>query len=285
MARPFFEESIIECARMGSDYSESYDVVETQTKSGDTYAHIAHPYPVFRMTMDFANTARDIYREDITALYHKCQGTFAGFRARHHQDFSTNNYIDAPTAFDQICTGLTATNYQICRWYGAQGDTTQSHRRIKKPVDGTALVSIGVDVVTDGFSVDYATGVVTFTDSTFAISAIALGANTTITAVGHTYHAGDSVALSGIVGTAELNGMRAQVLGVSGDDFTLDIDSTAFTAYTSGGDTHTAPLEAETVCAGCYFDLPVHFIDALNGNYSNANVISGSFMIEELLNP
>lgn len=287
MARPFFEESILECARMGSDYSESYAVTETQTASGDSYAHLAHPYPVFRMTMDFANTDRAKYREDITSLYHKCQGSLAGFRARHHQDYSTNNFVDVPTATDQYCLPTdVAGQYQIVRWYHTQGDRSKSHRRIRKPVAGTVLVSIDGQPVTAGVAVSNTTGVITFTDVSRTITGISQAAQAVVTISGtNPYQVGDWVYISGVVGMTEINGSRYLVTSRTSSTITLAVNSTGFTEYTSGGNTHTAPQGSEIVRAGCYFDIPVHFIEDLNGNYSNANVVSGSFMVEELLNP
>jgi hypothetical protein len=171
------------------------------------------------------------------------------------------------------------------RWYGTQGDTTQSHRRIKKPIGGTEKVAIAGLPVDTNWSADSTTGVVTFTDVTYPITGITLGATTVVDVVAHTYSVGDTVAFSGIVGTTELNGLRGVVSAMTLDTITVAIDSALFTPYDSGGATHSAPLESETVTAGCYFDLPVHFVEPLNGSYNNANVVSGSLMIEELLNP
>ncbi|GAB3099674.1 hypothetical protein G8770_03525 [Aestuariicella hydrocarbonica] len=287
MARPFFEASILECARMGSDYSEHYSVTESQTSSGDTYAKLDHPYPVLRMTFDLSNTHRDKYREDVTTLYHKCQGQFGGFRLRHDQDYSTNNYVDVPTATDQICLATATANvFQMVRWYGTQGDPTQAHRRLRKPVVGTGLVSIEGVTIASGYSIDYTTGEITFTNKTDTITGINKGITTTINTIAHPYAIGDFVHVSGVVGMTEINGLRGTVLSVPDvDNIIIDIDSSAFTDYVSDGTLNTTPQTGETVRTGAYFDIPVHFMDALNGNYNNANVVSGSFALEELLNP
>lgn len=76
------------------------------------------------------------------------------------------------------------------------------------------------------------------------ITAIGLGATTQITAAYHGYEAGDQVYFSGIEGTVELNGKFGTVLTVIDDDnFTVDIDSTGFSAFTAdnGGTTRAAP--------------------------------------------
>lgn len=70
------------------------------------------------------------------------------------------------------------------------------------------------------------------------ITAITLGATTTIAAAYHAYSVGDQVYFSGVLGTVELNGRIGRVTAV-GDagHFTVDIDSTLFTPFTgdSGG--------------------------------------------------
>jgi hypothetical protein len=70
------------------------------------------------------------------------------------------------------------------------------------------------------------------------ISAINLGSPTQITAVGHGLVVGDYVIFSNIVGTVELNGKIGKVVQViDADNFTVNIDSTTFTAYSSAGNT------------------------------------------------
>lgn len=66
------------------------------------------------------------------------------------------------------------------------------------------------------------------------ITAIALGATTILTAT-NTFTAGDFVTISGVVGTTELNNNTYKILAATGTTITLDVDSTDFTAYISGG--------------------------------------------------
>ena len=65
-----------------------------------------------------------------------------------------------------------------------------------------------------------------------------------ITVPGHTYVVGDWIFVSNVGGMTQLNGRYFIILAVSGNDLTLgailnnaNIDSTAYTAYTSGGST------------------------------------------------
>jgi hypothetical protein len=56
-----------------------------------------------------------------------------------------------------------------------------------------------------------------------------------VTAAGHGLVAGDLAYFSGIGGMLGINGMAATVLSVSGTSFTVDLDSTGFAPYVSGG--------------------------------------------------
>jgi hypothetical protein len=83
-------------------------------------------------------------------------------------------------------------------------------------------------------------GIITFAPVT--ITDVTLGATTTITAPGHGYSNGDRVILSNIGGTTELNNRQVVVSSSAANSFvakdidgTSDIDSSAYTAYVSGG--------------------------------------------------
>jgi len=74
------------------------------------------------------------------------------------------------------------------------------------------------------------------------ITAITLGATTTIEAAYHAFNAGDQVYFSQVEGTKEINGRIGRVLLVIDDShFVVDINSTGFSAFTGddGGVTRT----------------------------------------------
>lgn len=73
-------------------------------------------------------------------------------------------------------------------------------------------------------------------EATKAITAISQANPAQMTAVGHSYATGDEVQLAAIVGMTELNGRTVKVTYVDANNVTLNgIDSTGYTAYTSGG--------------------------------------------------
>lgn len=294
--RPFLEETFDTCARYGTAFGEGYAVVNTVDAGGNSYGKLIHPYPMLRYELDFSNVQSAQARGDIIDLFHRSFGTFGGFRLRHHSDYSSNNFVNTPTAADQAMVPATvspsALRWQLARWYGEQVMGQSPLRLIRKPLAGSVLVGIRsatteVFPQSAGWSVDTLTGVVEFTNSTRTITNIAKGSTTVVTVgSGHPYVAGRNVVVGDVVGMTEINGLRADILSTTSSTITLDINSNTFTAYVSGGQTNTAPQTGETPTAGFYFDIPVRFETDLSGvNFNNWDVISAAVNVVEILNP
>lgn len=71
--------------------------------------------------------------------------------------------------------------------------------------------------------------------NTFAITGVSLANSCVITTTGF-FNVGTLVEISNVVGTTELNGNRYQIVATSTTNVTLNVDSTTFTPYISGGD-------------------------------------------------
>ena len=294
--RPFLEETFDTCARYGTAFSEGYAVVNTVDAGGNSYGKLIHPYPMLRYELDFSNVQSAQARGDIIDLFHRSFGTFGGFRLRHHSDYSSNNFVDTPTAADQAMVPATvspsALRWQLARWYGVQVMGQSPLRLIRKPVAGSVLVGIRsatseVFPQSAGWSVDVLTGIVEFANSARTITNIVKGSTTVVTVgSGHTYVAGRNVVVSGVVGMTEINGLRADILFANSSTIMLDINSNTFSDYVSGGQTNTAPQAGEVPTAGFYFDIPVRFETDLSGvNFNNWDVISAAVNVVEILNP
>lgn len=161
MARPFLEEQISLDARYGSSFTETYDVQNTEDASGD-YGKLLSPYPKLRYDLNFANCLIESLAKQLRDLYHRSAGTFGGFRLKHYADFTTKNYTQAPTHTDQILIPITTKIFQLVRWYGPQNVAASPRRLIRKPVTGTVKIGVAGSLVTTGFTIDHATGLVTF---------------------------------------------------------------------------------------------------------------------------
>ena len=108
-------------------------------------------------------TVDDLYA--VIAFFEERRGQFHGFRWRDPADYKSGLPSGAPRATDQaIGTGDGAEDaFQLVKAYG--GVFAAWSRTIAKPVRGTVLVAVAGAVKTEGthYTVDYATGIVTFT--------------------------------------------------------------------------------------------------------------------------
>lgn len=70
-----------------------------------------------------------------------------------------------------------------------------------------------------------------------------------ITAVAHGYTTGDEVLITDIVGMVELNNLHFTVIVIDTDTFTIGVDSTGYTEYTSGGICIRGDLDTQIISA------------------------------------
>lgn len=282
----FLEERLPTTIDWGGSFSENHSVQTITTIGGNEYRSLRHPY--VQLSYDIAYK-RDIgfVRQKILDLYTRANGMFRGFRVKDTKDFSSNNYDQAPTAFDQPMLLVSGTTYQLMRWYGNPADTMCARRRIRKPVSGTALIGVGGTVYPPTmYSVDYTTGLVPLNaNKTGAITGITKGSTTVIT-VANSMEIGESVLINGCAGMTQINGLRANITARTAGTITVAINSTAFSNYTSGGTVNTAPQSGEAVTAGFLFDIPCRFDTDLSGAFSDWGTIDATgIQILELLNP
>lgn len=286
----FLEERLPACVRLGASWSENYDVIITRTASSSEYRQLVQPFPIRRFRVSYIRDEVDTLYDEIVALYHRVYGTFAGFRVKSFDDYTSNNNVDPPTAFDQPLELVSAGVYQLQKQYGT-GEPSLSIgypvRTIFKPVAGTVKVSIGLWEVT-GWAVDTTTGLVTFdSNNSKAITAITKGPTTVITVgASHGYTVGTSVYISGVVGMTQINGARATISAVGADTITVPINSNAFSNYVSGGTVNTRPQTGEVVRGGFEFDIPARFDSTFDVTPLTPNIReTGTIDLVELLNP
>ncbi len=101
----------------------------------------------------------------------------------------------------------------------------------------------------------------------------------------HTFAVGQSVAINGVTGMRQINGLRALTTAVSGTTITVAINSNTFSTHTSGGMVQTQPITGEAVSGGCEFDIPCRLDGDLSAESSNLNTLDTGFEIKEILNP
>lgn len=270
------------CARLGSSWTEGYEVEITMTAAGNEHRALVHPFPARRTTVFYTNT-RDSISAEITNFFHRMNGRFIGFRVEAYDDYSTNGMDGVPTLTDQVCEVVTAGTWQIMKKYGATG----GKRTIWKPRSGTVLV--GVAGKATAAVVDYTTGRFTITAKTATITGITINTQAVLTVnAGHGAVAGESFYISGVAGMTQINGKRGTILVSGATSITLALSTVGYSAYTSGGTATTTPQTGEAVTAGCLYDIPCRFDSDLtitpmadNIDYADTNQLD----ILELLNP
>lgn len=290
----FLEERLSDLIRYGSSYQDDYAVNVVRTAGGQEYRALVHPYPTRRFDVSYMLDAATTYAE-LMGVYHRAHGQFAGFRARCFDEWSSNGAKGAPTAFDQDALYVSAGVYQLIKVYGADhaaGASGYPYRQIKKPVAGTCHVAIGGIEMTDHvlhWSVDSTTGRLTFpVDGSGTISGISKAANAVVTFSGSSgsFSSGQTVYFSGVSGMTQINGVRGKIVSQSAGSITVDINSTAFSTWTSSGVFNTRPQPGESVTCGFEFDFPVRFSTALpvGQDYPGYRPVDGVSLVE-LLNP
>lgn len=286
----FLEERLPVAVRAGASYSDQYAVEITTTASGSEYRRLVHPYPVRIYTVFYTQQTANLW-SDILALYHRAYGMFAGFRVKALDDYTTNARTAAPTATDQTLGVITAgTVYQLQVKYGTGGTPLsigEPVRTIFKPVASTTKIAIGALEQALMWSVNTTTGRVTFdTNKTGTITAITQAASAVVTIGTHTLVVNESVHFTGVVGMTQINGLRGTITATSSTTITVAINSTSFTAYTSGGTVNTNPQTGEVVTGGCEYDIPCRFNSRIDVTSLSPGVRESSQIeIIELLNP
>jgi uncharacterized protein (TIGR02217 family) len=287
----FLEEVLYSTVKYGSSWQDEYNVNVVETSGGQEYRSLTHPFPKRTFTLDFELATADMW-PNILDLYHRAHGTYAGFRAWCIDEDSSNGSTGTPTAFDQSM-GLVSTGvYELRKYYGLSGTAGAAgypYRKIKKPQSGTTLVGVGVTAIRSAdWSVSTTTGLVTFNaDQTKAVTNITKASQAVITlGSGHGLVANQSVHISTVSGMTQINGQRALITATDATTITVEINSTSYGTYTSGGVVHTRPQTGETVTAGFRFHFPVRFKTVLEigQDYPIHRVADGVEFIE-LLNP
>jgi hypothetical protein len=181
----------------------------------------------------------------------------------------TGSYLEVPTPWSasdlpllqtvQSADVVTATHqsyqpYEIRRYSGTKW-TVQRAAIVPSIIGPTSISStVGVAGAEVYLYKVTAVGTDTFEESlagTIApkvITGITLAATAVVTSVAHGFANGDEVALAAVVGMVEINGLYATVANVTANTFELlGVDSSAWTAYVSGG---TAAKTAYSVTCG-----------------------------------
>lgn len=290
---PFLEERLPVCVKLGAQYEDSYFVDVVMTAGGGRYAALKNgkPYRTFDVGYVEPNTTLAV---ELAGLYHRAFGEFAGFRVKCWDDFTTaNDGRSAYTALDCTIDMVSAGVYQLVKEYGRDkpGLATlgRPRRTLFKPVSGQVAFAVaGVAFPSAQWSVDVTTGKVTLAaNKTRSITGITQAASAVLEVGTNTFLVGESVVIIGVSGMTQINGLRALVTAKpDSTHITVAINSSGFSAYTSGGTVQTHPIAGEAVTGGCEFDIPCAFDSAFSvtGLQNGFREVSSQRLVE-ILNP
>lgn len=180
-------------------------------------------------TRYIAETIAGGYPADIPASYaaknhvHQVAGTmYWGPR-------KTVGELCASGRADTYATDTDAAKTETWDWYIGDHDfgTDRQHH-----ADWAASFNLTATFYEGGFSVDYLTS-----DPTLAITAASKAAQCvlTVSATETSGLLGKTYPISSVGGMTELNGNSYQIVAVNGNQVTINVNSTGFTTYTSGG--------------------------------------------------
>lgn len=283
----FLEERFPHDINYGSGFREIGAVRVVTTAGGDEYRSLEHPFVRCALEVDFSRQKEEVIAR-IIDLNRRANGTFRGFRVYNYNDFSTNAYTKAHTAFDQPMQLVSGGLYQMVRWYGNPADSKCARRIIRKPAAGTTVVGVGGQLLpTAQWSVDTTTGRVTLAvNKSRSITGITKASQAVLTVGTNTFAIGESVAISGVAGMTQINGLRALITAKpTSTTIQVAINSALFSDYLNSGTVQTQPVSGEAVTCGCVFDIPMRFDADLSGTFIGPGVLGTSVGIREILNP
>jgi uncharacterized protein (TIGR02217 family) len=198
----------------------------------------------------------------IEAFFQARGGKARGFRFKDWADYSATNEPLAPTGTPTVQLIKTYTSGSVSRV-----------RAITKPVSGSVTLRKNtVNLV--GISVATTTGLVTLpVVNTKTITAITKAASAVVT-VGssHGFSTNDLVYFSGVGGMTEINGQVGTVTATAATTITVNINSTSYTTYTTGGTAASYVTATDSLDASYQFDVAVRFaVDRLVRTQQDVN--------------
>lgn len=185
-------------------------------------------------------------------------GRARGFRFQDWSDYTTTTepLIPQPT----VNPAVGSPTLQLIKTYS---DGLVSYvRNIYKPKASPAAVLLKNGGAFGGYTLDTTSGVVTLNViNSKSITAITQ-ANPAVLTVGasHGFVANDLISVSGVLGMTQINGQVAAVTATGSTTITLgSVNSTAYSAYTSGGTAAKYLTTTDTMTWSGSFDVPVRF--------------------------
>lgn len=215
-------------------------------------------WEVGRYKFDVSQLKRDPSEANkLRDLFYCAFGRRKSFRFKDWNDFEAVNEDLKPTG---------AKTVQLIKTYTNGG--VSYVRNIYKPVTSPAVTLRRNSSPFTAFTLDYESGEVLLTaDVVRFITNIAQAAVPTVTtSAAHGYSTGDKIWIQGVGGMTQINDRVVTILSTpTTTTFTIDVDSSGFNAYTSGGTASKYVQPSEDLDWTGEFDVPMRLdTDELN---------------------
>jgi uncharacterized protein (TIGR02217 family) len=186
----------------------------------------------------------------LIAFFHARLGKLRAFRFKDWSDYTVTNEPLAPTG---------APTVQLIKTYTS--GPVSLVRPIYAPVLSPAVTLRKNTGAFAGFTLDTTTGLVTLNAlNTKTITAITQAASAVVTVgASHGFATNDLVVVTGVVGMTQINGLVGTVTATGASTITLNIASTGFSAYVSGGSAAKYLTTTDTLDWSGQFDNVVRF--------------------------
>lgn len=185
----------------------------------------------------------------LIAFFIARQGKLRGFRFYDPRDHTATDELLYPTGGNSV---------QLYRTYTSG---PRSYKRpIYKPVEAVGVTVTRGGVPFTDYTMDWNSGNLFPTaDASKVISGITKAASGVVSATSHGYLVNDWVYISGVNGMTQINGRSVKITAVTTHTFTVQLDTSAYGTYTSGGTAEKFIQPSEVVRWTGEFDIPVRF--------------------------
>lgn len=268
----FIENQFPTAISVGAKGGPNWRTTVTQTVNGweqrlQKWSNVKHEYDVGYGVKSIADL------QSLVEFFNECRGRLHGFRFKDWLDYSATDEALAPTG---------ANTVQLIKTYG---NGYQNYtRNITKPNASPAVTMELNSSPYTTFTVDTTTGICTLTAISSATITGITQANPGVvtTSSAHGWSNGDEIYLKDIGGMTELNGTVVTIANVTSTTFEI-VDTSSYTAYTSGGSAEYHPQSDDTLTWTGEFDVPVRFqSDTLDIQLNTSAIGTTSVMLEEI---
>lgn len=266
---PRFPENI----SYGAKVSTAYNTSVARNFGGYESRNINWQNALRRLEVSYIKNKADM--DALVAFFHAvAQGRGNTFRIKDWTDYQV------ATSDGKLGTGVGtgAPTYQLRKRYTSGANTRD--RDVKKPVAGAALYrNAALQTLTTHYTLDTTSGVITFVaDVSKVITAITKanpGKVTTSTA--HGFSTGNVIWISGVGGMTQVNSLAFTITVVDTTNFTIGVNTTNYSTYTSGGAAAKYPQPADALTWSGEFDVPGRFdTDSLDITHDDRGIYVAS---------